>query len=101
MTKPIDWTKPLRVVGTHDEVKVVAIDPRDERPVRVASPCTEDDPLGQKWDGFVDRDGRGILWPGTVEFAVENIPPEPRIVEMWAVHSGRPDYMGAYLHPTR
>lgn len=104
MTKPIDWFKPLRVVGTQDEVKIVAIDPRDARPVRLASPRTKDDPLGQKWTGAVDRDGHGVVFhlrAGTVEFAVENIPPEPRIVERWAVHTRQDDYIGAYLHPTR
>lgn len=83
MTKPaIDWTKPLRVVRTHEPVKVFEIEPCLERPIRVgwvpkgSTPCS-------RW---LDRSGRGAGDEGPALAAmVENIPPEPRIVERWVV----------------
>ena len=75
----IDWTRPLRAVGTHRQVGRVTIE------------CT-----GAIWvvfgdgHGFeVNKDGRAVK-DEPLQRGVENIPPEPRIVERWIV-----------LHPLR
>lgn len=79
-SKPIDWTRPLRVVGTHAQITRVLIVPGQ--------------PRGDFWvqsnfgswavnahTGCGARDSHGLPIPGQSD--VENIPPEPRIVEMW------------------
>lgn len=74
----IDWTKPLRVVGTHEEVTEARMPARsadDELPVWIMI----DTEVFQR-TFRVDRCGRH-----PDGHAVENIPPEPRIVEGWTI----------------
>lgn len=74
---PIDWTKPLRVVGTHESALVFSIYPHLDDPIEIRI---------NGRSGRVGRDGKGFLIDDrnrTGDIAVENIPPEPRIVERW------------------
>lgn len=85
MTKPIDWTKPLRVVGTHERIEAVRIESNGKIWV-----CAGRLPGGAQAI-LVTPEGRG--WPQyeTTPFAVENIPPEPRFVEAgWTVVKKHP-----------
>lgn len=94
MTKPaIDWTLPLRVVGTHERVQRVQIEPAPTGTHIVAFWQARG---GQ--DGFnstyANVDARGYSTDGTHDHTVENIPPEPRIVERWmgVQHTGGGNY---------
>ena len=74
--KPIDWTRPLRVVGTHAAAVVVGINPAAIYPVYVRID-------GHRGDFGVTRGGR---LEAAAPFAdLENVPVEPRVVEMFGV----------------
>ena len=83
--KPIDWTKPLRVVGTGERVEAVRIE-RDGT-IWVFGQL----PQGNQ-SVRVDRRGGGWI-------AVENIPSEPRIVERFGyAYPCGPATYGVYGH---
>lgn len=80
----IDWTKPLRVVETHELVRVDGINPNRAWPyvIRIWE-------MGgvRTGSGEADRDGRAQVQNANGVFrsiTVENVPPEPRIVKRWA-----------------
>ena len=74
MTKPIDWTKPLRVVGTHERVWPASVP--TEAGIQVGTRDGD-----HRW--MVGSNGRPTA--GSLAPAIENIPAEPRIVERWIV----------------
>lgn len=74
--KPIDWTRPLRTTDCHDKAVVYGIDPDAERPISIHVPATG-------WRGDLTREGYGHTVTSVP--LVENVPPEPVIVERFAV----------------
>lgn len=69
----IDWMKPLRIVGTHERVRPASIP--SVSGIRVIT-----DNGDRAW--MVRPNGQPM--PGYCEnLAIENVPPEPRIVTRW------------------
>ena len=82
--KPIDWTKPLRVVGTHERIGAVRIE--DNGTIWV---CGEYLPGGDQ-AYKVSREGVAHISVNQSR-DVENVPPPPRIVKRWCVIRAMPD----------
>lgn len=89
MTKPaIDWTRPLRTVGGKHSARVLSIDPADEYPVKVE--------ISEGRDAeYIERVDRNGAIRGGAYVLIENVPPEPRIVERWTVLK----WSGGYYFP--
>ena len=76
---PIDWTKPLRVVGTHEPIESTMIDRHGRRSVVVEHSA----PGGASYRVYRVDPATGRTIPPEPVFVVENVPAEPRIVERW------------------
>ncbi len=87
MSAPIDWTRPLRTTSPgHHEVRVERIDPAEPLPIHILVSQT-----GERF--VVTRDGRMAASAGHY---IENVPPEPRIVERFGVVLSSPDLVAVY-----